>query len=627
MPTALPLRRVPAALLVLGTVAALVAVAVPASQAQGVPVCRPGGEVVTGGAPGSDTSPLTHVCNIPDTAMISAEFAETGNYLYASSTDTLSVYSYEMVDGAPTNWLLESVLPIVNFENESMTYGERRDAAGEITDRFVIVAEDTVSAHQDGAHTGGHNVVIIDVTDPTNAHVRATGEIPTSTHTVQCVSRLQCEYAYAVGEDGVFTIIDLTDLDDPKPVEGKETLASPAAGPNAVFTSGAGHDWWFDEAGVGWHTGSGGIAAFDVSDPLAPRLLNQGDESSISPPLNDFILHNAKRPFAAAYDDDRAANEPNLAKGNVALVTEEDYLNDGDEVSCSESGLFETWYVPNLDGSDVPADAADAVPGTGSIRVLDAISPPLEQGLPAGGFCSAHWFDFHETGIVAEGFYQGGLHLIDVRDPTDLKAYGFAYAGASQVWDAYWIPERDADGVQTGTHTNFVITADLVRGLDVYSVDLPEEAITPVPPPGTAGAETDAVSRVHGEDRIATSVETSVATFDEAATVLLARSDTFPDALAASTLAAELDAPVLLTPPTGLDPAVGDEIERLGAEDVHPAGRHGRAVTPGRGRPRRPRPGPPPHRRGRPVRDRGPDRRRGRVAGRGGPGDRGAGRP
>ena len=408
MPTSLTLRRVPAVLLVLGTVAALVAVTVPASQAQGLPVCRPGGEVVTGGAPGSTESPLTHVCNIPDTAMISAEFAETGNFLYASSTDTLSVYSYEVVDGAPTNWLLESVVPIVNFENESMTYGERRDAGGAITDRFVIMAEDLVSAHPEGAHTGGHNVVIVDVTDPTDAHVRSTGEIPTSTHTVQCVSRLQCEYAYAVGEDGVFTIIDLTDLDDPKPVEGKEEVRVTGGRPERRVhlrvrprlvvrrgRRGLAHR-------LGWHR--------RVRRQRAPgtTVLNQGDESSVTGPLNDFILHNAKRPFASAYDDDRAANEPNLAKGNVVLVTEEDYLNDGDEVDCSAAGLFETWYVPNLDGSDVPADAADAVPGTGSIRNLDAINPPLEQGLPAGGFCSAHWFDVHETGIVAEGFTRAG---------------------------------------------------------------------------------------------------------------------------------------------------------------------------------------------------------------------------
>ncbi len=535
------------------------------SLSQGAPVCRPGGDMITGGSPGGDENPVTHVCNIPETNMISAEFATTGNFLYASSLDSLNVYSYEMADGVPSGWTLEGSVPIVNFENESMTYGERRNGAGEITDRFVIMADDLVTAHEDGAHTGGENVVIIDVTDPTAPYVRSEGEIPTSTHTVQCVDRLACDYAYSVGGEGVFTIIDLRDLDAPAPVAGREAVPSPAAGPNAVFTSGSGHDWWFDEAGIGWHTGSGGIAAFDVTDPLDPVLLNQGDETAITPPLNNFILHNAKRPNASAFDDTRETNEPNLAKGNVALVTEEDYFNTGQEVDCSQAGLFQTWYVPNLDGSDVAADAADAVPGTGSIRNLDSINAPLEQGIPAGGFCSAHWFDYHETGIVAEAFYQGGFHLIDVRDPSDLKPYGFAHAGLSEVWDAYWIPTRDADGVLTGSHTNFAITADLVRGLDVFEVDLPDEVIEPLPATGVAG---DTVSRFPGDDRIDTSVKASVATYDAADHVILARSDTFPDALTASTLATELGAPVLLTPTSGLDPRVADEIERLGAGTV-----------------------------------------------------------
>ncbi len=447
------------------------------ASAQGLPVCRPGGDQLMM----SDN--VTHVCNIPDTAMISAEFAETGNFLYASSTDTLSVYSYELdADGAPTAWTLESVVPILNFENESMTYGERRDAAGAITARFVIMAEDLVSLHPEGAHVGGDNVVIIDVTDPTNAFVRSTGEIPTSTHTVQCVDRRACDYAYSVGGDGVFTIIDLRDLDAPKPAEGREEVPSPAAGPNAVFTSGAGHDWWFDDAGIGWMTGSGGIAAFDASDPLNPVLLNQGDEGAITSPLNDFILHNAKRPNADAFV---AGAPPALANGNVALVTEEDYFNEGDEVDCSVAGTFQTWYVPTLDGSDVEP-AAEAVPGEGTITNLDAINAPLEQGIPGGAFCSAHWFDYHEAGIVAEGFYQGGFHLIDVRDPADLKAYGFSYGGASEVWDAYWIPVRDADGVRTGQHTNYVVTADLVRGLDVFAVELPA-----APDGGGAGPVTE----------------------------------------------------------------------------------------------------------------------------------------
>ena len=49
-------------------------------------------------------------------------------------------------------------------------------------------------------------------------------------------------------------------------------------------TTGAGHYWDFDSAGVGWHTGSGGSAAFDVSDPLAPKALNATNAQGTATP-------------------------------------------------------------------------------------------------------------------------------------------------------------------------------------------------------------------------------------------------------------------------------------------------------------------------------------------------------
>ncbi len=93
--------------------------------------------------------------------------------------------------------------------------------------------------------------------------------------------------------------------------------------------------------------------------------------------------------------------------------------------------------------------------------------------LPAGAFCSAHWFDYHQSGIIAQGYYQAGLRLVDVRDPRHITQYGFATGGGTEVWDAYWVPERNARGQATGKKTNFVYTADAVRGIDVYQVDLP----------------------------------------------------------------------------------------------------------------------------------------------------------
>ena len=73
--------------------------------------------------------------------------------------------------------------------------------------------------------------------------------------------------------------------------------------------------------------------------------------------------------------------------------------------------------------------------------------------------------------------------------------------------------------------------------------------------------------RTFGADRYATSAEVSKATFPTGSTnVVLASGLVFPDGLSASALAGELNAPVLLVPPTGaLTDALKTEITRLGA--------------------------------------------------------------
>ena len=74
---------------------------------------------------------------------------------------------------------------------------------------------------------------------------------------------------------------------------------------------------------------------------------------------------------------------------------------------------------------------------------------------------------------MAAGFYGGGMQLLDVRDPRRIRSYGYAHWFASEVWDAMWVPAYDARGRQTGQDTNVVYSIDLVRGVDVYSVDVP----------------------------------------------------------------------------------------------------------------------------------------------------------
>ena len=74
-----------------------------------------------------------------------------------------------------------------------------------------------------------------------------------------------------------------------------------------------------------------------------------------------------------------------------------------------------------------------------------------------------------------------------------------------------------------------------------------------------------ALQRVAAGDRIGTAVAVSQRFFPTADHVVLARADGFADALAGSPLAGLRGAPVLLTTPSALPTAVGEEITRLGA--------------------------------------------------------------
>ena len=408
------------------------------------------------------TPNIRFVENFPETAAISGVHAKSAPYFYVSSTDSISVFD----TSDPVHPKLTGTLPNIVFENEAMNYGEQRIDG--VINRFVLVGVDAVEfAPSDPSHveTGNH-VMVVDVTDPANPKIRSRADTTTNTHTVSCIAETDCQYAYTAGRNGKFSIVDLTDIDAPREIG---VFSSPAGGPNAVFKSGAGHKWNFDNAGYGVHTGSGGSAIFDVSDPTNPQLAASTNEAGVKGPWNDFIHHNADRPNAAAF---RAGAAPSIKNGNVLLVTEEDYEN----TDCVTAGSFQTWQVDQLGGT------------LGTIRPLDRINPvDLGEGVsaPHMAFCSAHWFDVHQSGIVAQGYYEGGLRLIDVRNATDIKEYGYVASGLSEVWDAYWVPQRNKNGVASANKTNIVYTVDAVRGLDVYTVDLP--GTTSAPLLGSAG--------------------------------------------------------------------------------------------------------------------------------------------
>jgi hypothetical protein len=434
-------------------------------------------------AEGDDTPMLSgnvqHLATKPGTAGISGCFMKTAPLFVTSGLESVRVFNVKDA----TNPTQVGVLPNAVFENEAMNCGERRTEDGKR--RFALIGVDLYQASpSDPQHVnaGGNELIVVDVTDPAAPEIVGRAPAKTSTHTVACVDEYDCRYAYSAGDSrsGTFSIIDLRNIEKPKEVDSNPRRK----GVQPFHSPTAGHKWNFDNAGIGSHTGFDGSSMWNVDRPQRPRMLattgkagGAGDASGVDG-YNDFIHHNSFRPNARRF---QAHSRPSLANGNVLLVTEEDY----EQTDCTKAGSFQTWHVRSLNG------------GRGGIVPLDKVELSDLGNFPSprGAFCSAHWFDFRPGGIVAIGYYGGGTQFIDVRDPRRLKSHGYAHWGASQVWDAMWVPVYDRRGDQTGARSNVVLAIDLVRGLDVYSVNVPGDGRGSNPYP-SATADRSVVGRI-----------------------------------------------------------------------------------------------------------------------------------
>ncbi len=466
-------------------------------------VAQAGVDVVRDAEDDEFTSPnVTPVGSFPDLTVISTEFATDEPVMYASTLT--GIRTYDISD--PTAPALLGTLEMAMFQNENVKLGEREDGT-----KILLVGFDAVGVTPSFEPTdvaGYDEIAVVDVTDPTAPEVTARIETNHRTHTVGCAND-ECTHAFTSGDDAAFDVIDLEELDAPEIVA---TITDQPQEDNEAFASGLGHDWDVDDAGVAWWVGTGGIIAYDVNDPTEPVILNSSDKHSQDPEWNSYVSHNSMRPNADDFggDDEEgsrggppghvpgppaqrptpggaAGDAPggppdgspggggtgdriHVDEGNVLLVTEEDYM----DATCESEGSFQTWHVSDLDPSINPEGEQDG----GTITPLDQWnSELLGSGIktPAGAFCSAHYFDYHQDGYVAQGWYQQGMRILDVNDPENIRQVGYWVTGVQETWGAYWVPEYDEDGNQTGDKTNLVYTNDPTRGLEVLEVDLPEE--------------------------------------------------------------------------------------------------------------------------------------------------------
>jgi hypothetical protein len=106
--------------------------------------------------------------------------------------------------------------------------------------------------------------------------------------------------------------------------------------------------------------------------------------------------------------------------------------------------------------------------GRGKIEPLDLWNTELldsGQDTIAGALCSAHYFDFHQNGFVAQGWYQQGLRLLDVGG-DDIRQVGYYITPTVMAWAAHY-PPTDKTG-------EIIYAFDATRGIDVLRFDRPK---------------------------------------------------------------------------------------------------------------------------------------------------------
>ncbi len=410
---------------------------------------------------------------LPDSVgAIATAFNPTSPVMYVNTLQGVSIY--DTTDPAMPQ--LTGRLELPHFENEGMTLGQREDGTTFLLVGIDLVAVDPLTGQRT---TDGSSFYVADVTDPAAPFIRSFTNVDTSTHTISCMS-LTCEIAWTSGvyEGGAMEAIDLTDLDAPKAVADLTNINGNNFGV---------HQWTLDDAGFVVGTGGKGTGIYDITDPLDPKPLNTTDQNGALAPYNDFIQHNGDRPNGSVFPadltvDEQKALDYSVDNGNVLVVTEEDYDSpdcQGEVGVDAPEGGVSTWGIPYLDSDELLADNPDLSGVAGSIVPLDTWNSELyDLGVPtpAGALCSAHYFTYHDAGFIAQGWYGQGTRILDVRDPLNITQVGYFIPQGSEVWHAYWAPERDENGVVTGADSDIVYTNDVARGVDVLQVTLPETA-------------------------------------------------------------------------------------------------------------------------------------------------------
>lgn len=359
-----------------------------------------------------------------------------GDLMYVTSTTGLFIYDIS----DPAAPVLRGTLALPHFENEDVDFGNG----------ILLISNDAAES------TG--ILYVIDISDPAAPAILSTfpmGGDPASGgpgHTASCIKG--CKFAWVSDAASVKVI----DLRAPAAPIDLGTFPTDAGGAIAV------HDVQVDGNGLAWVVGFGGAIAYKLGAGYDGTSLGtevaRTNEAGFSTYLetlglgdgsapNDYILHNSHR-------------EKN---SNVVFMTEEDYTRPG----CSGAGAFESWKLPTKtvtkNGKKV------VVPTGGDLAPLDQwVTESLDdpeswnQAPPASAMCSAHYFHMSNN-LVAQGWYEQGMRVLDVSNPSNIRQVGYFILPTSMVWAAYFAPNDPKQQI--------IYQLDYTSGVHVLQLDRP----------------------------------------------------------------------------------------------------------------------------------------------------------
>ena len=207
-------------------------------------------------------------------------------------------------------------------------------------------------------------------------------------------------------------------------------------------------------------------------------------------------------------------------------------------------------------------DTSNPVLSISGLYVKSTVNPDTKVTLKAslGGYV-----DWATKGL-AQGMYYKANKPVGSENPDswddytyepDLSRYDDTYEAYNRTY-LYFVGKQSDAGRDQATPAD-------KPNLISYTFKVKKKENKPVEPKKSDNTNT---GRIDGRDRIETAIKISKKNYDKAKSVIVVRHDLFPDSMTASVLAKLKDAPILLNPTAKLDSRVGDEIKRLGAQEV-----------------------------------------------------------